>query len=80
MNQLHARTRAAVVTLVILVALRARMAMAHAGESHADDGLDLATTLGVAGVVAVLGIAWLLSNRVFHTRDVAGEDEDGSMT
>jgi hypothetical protein len=52
------------------------LALAHAGEAHPDDGLDLTTMLGVAGVVAALGIAWLLTNRIPRSRDIHGDEEN----
>jgi nitrate reductase gamma subunit len=80
MNMFYARARTSVVAVVILMALRIQMAMAHAGHSHTDEGLNLTTTLGVAGVVAVLGIAVLLTNRVYRAREIPGKEDDPGVT
>ncbi len=54
---------------VAVVALTVGSVAAHAGHSHADEGLDMATTLQVAGTILLLGAATLVANRYFRSHE-----------
>lgn len=74
MNTLRKNLRAATVIVVALMLASTKSVAAHAGHSHADEGMDVSTMLSVAGVVLALGVAWRMTSRLSHA-EVPGEDE-----
>lgn len=72
----YERARGAVLIAMMVMLASLQSVAAHTGHAHGDTGLSGTTMLGVAGVAVALGIAWRLTSRLAHSRDVPGEDDD----